>query len=163
MNLKTFILIIIGISVFLGTALQITRSNGAIYLGGTVNIQTFANTTTTGPLYATATSNGQIGYSGSSIRFKENVKDLIDSEGIYQLRPVRFDWKDKTREKNQLGLIAEEVNKIYPEIVWLDKEGIPEGVHYEWLAIPMITEMKKLRDRVKELEVKVNELTNRKV
>jgi len=49
-------------------------------------------------------------------------------------------------------LIAEEVNELCPELVFLDAEGEPEGVHYEWLGIPLIVEIKKLHKRIETLE-----------
>ena len=97
---------------------------------------------------------------GSSKRFKDNIKDLVNTEWLYSLRPVSFDWKEKGREPNQMGFIAEEVNEIHPQLVWLDKEGLPEGVHYEWLGIPIIVEMKKLKHRIEELESKLFRLEN---
>jgi hypothetical protein len=47
---------------------------------------------------------------------------------------VNVDWKDAEQVKSegrQIGLIAEEVNTIYPQLTWHDNEGKPEGVHYE--------------------------------
>jgi hypothetical protein len=49
-------------------------------------------------------------------------------------------------------LIAEEVNEQCPQLVFQDREGTPEGVHYEWLGIPLLVEVKKLRKRVETLE-----------
>lgn len=97
----------------------------------------------------------------SSIKYKENVKDLENTEWVYDLRPVTFDWKDKERQKregNRIGLIAEEVFEIVPNLVWL-KDGIPDGVNYEWLAVPMLVELKKLRDRIADLRSQI-ELLN---
>ena len=125
---------------------------------GIVTIGTLANTTYRGPLYSTV--GGIIGYNQSTIRVKRNVQDLPDCSWIYNLRPVTFDWIDQMRAKadgSQIGLIAEEVNEQCPQIVFLDNEGKPEGVHYEWLGIPLLVEVKKLRQRVETLE---NQLKN---
>ena len=51
-----------------------------------------------------------------------------------------------------IGLIAEEVAEVMPEMVNYDKYGRPDGVHYAMLVAPLIAEVKKLRDRVAELE-----------
>lgn len=98
---------------------------------------------------------GVVSYQSSTIRGKENVQELPDCSWLYELRPVSFDWKDRKRAKlegTRIGLIAEEVNAVCPHLTWLDKEGKPEGVHYEWLGIPLIAEVKKLRNRVEALE-----------
>jgi hypothetical protein len=122
-------------------------SDGGLFAGS------WANTTDWGPLYVDAET-GQIGFNMSSLRFKENIEDLNDTEWIYNLRPVTFTWKPeyRTDEGTRIGLIAEEVNELCPQLVWLDKEGIPAGVHYEWLGIPLLVEIKKLRQRVETLE-----------
>ena len=105
------------------------------------------------PLYLDAY--GVVSRSSSTIRGKENVRELPDCSWLYDLRPVSFDWKDTERAKlegTQIGLIAEEVYGVCPNLTWLDKEGKPEGVHYEWLGVPLLVEIKKLRNRVEALE-----------
>lgn|GEM_PF-2509136 len=129
------------------------RTDTGFVCNGYLVAGTLANTTTTGPLYVN--SSHEIGYNGSSIRYKENVEDLPDCSWIYDLRPVSFDWKDANRQKEEgggIGLIAEEVNEVYPKLVSLNKDGLPESVHYEWLGIPLLVEVKKLRDRVETLD-----------
>ncbi|MDR2204277.1 MAG: tail fiber domain-containing protein [Nitrososphaerota archaeon] len=110
-----------------------------------------------GPLYRNSSS-GQIGTYSSSERYKDNVKAIDDCSWIYNLRPVSFDWKDKDRAKTdgtQVGLIAEEVHKYCPQFTWCDDEGKLEGVHYEWLGVPLLVELKKLRKEVDELKAKL--------
>ena len=106
-----------------------------------------------GPLYLDG--NHRISYYSSAQRYKENIETLSDCSWLYDLRPVNFDWKDAERAKSegrQIGLIAEEVNAICPQLTWLDDSGKLEGVHYEWLGIPLLVEVKKLRNRVEALE-----------
>ncbi len=146
------------------TELAYFNQNGNLLVSGTVQIGAVANTTAHAAYVSGATS-AQVGYNTSCLRFKDNIVSIEDSSWIYNLRPVEFDWKDPERSKREgrmIGLIAEEVQALYPKICEYEK-GELTGLHYEWLAVPMIVEMKKLRDRVKELEGKVNELTNRKV
>ncbi|NLB76622.1 MAG: tail fiber domain-containing protein [Crenarchaeota archaeon] len=103
-------------------------------------------------------SKNRIGYNQSSIRFKQNIQTLTDTSWIYNLRAVTFDWKDQQRQNDEgtmIGLIAEEVSELCPKLVWLDKEGKPEGVHYEWLGIPLPVELQKLRAEVNELKEKL--------
>jgi len=128
-------------------------SGSGFVVDGYIVAASWANTTQYGPLYRN--SSGQIGYNISSERFKDNINTVDDCSWIYNLRPVTFDWKEKERAKaegTQLGLIAEEVHKQYPQLTWLDSEGKPEGVHYEWLGVPLIVEIKKLHKRIETLE-----------
>jgi hypothetical protein len=65
-----------------------------------------------GDIYAT----GQ--YLGSDMRLKRNVTDLGYGLGeILQLRPVSYQWKDRSDGKVNLGLIAQEVEPVIPELV----------------------------------------------
>jgi len=99
------------------------------------------------------TSTGQLGTVVSSLRYKENVQDMADSSNaVMNLRPVNFNFKaDKTKEK-QYGLIAEEVNDIFPDLVLYNNEGMPESVKYHELPILLLNEIKKLAKRIEQLE-----------
>jgi hypothetical protein len=121
-----------------------------------LGIGVFNTSAYSGPLYHDQI--GVLSYNQSSERYKENIKTAVDCSWVYNLRPVTFDWKDPERAKvegSQLGLIAEEVHQHYPQLTWLDKDGKPEGVHYEWLGVSLLVELKKLRREVDELKTKL--------
>jgi hypothetical protein len=102
--------------------------------------------------------NGRLIAPISSERYKENIQEIKDSSWLYDLKPVFFEWKDNERKKTdglQMGLIAENVHSLCPELAWTDEKGQPEGVHYEKLAVPMLAEMKKLRTELNELKAKL--------
>ena len=89
----------------------------------------------------------------SSRRYKDNIADLdINTENIYDLRPVSFDWK--SNGKSDFGYIAEEVHDILPELVVYDGDNLPEAVKYKQLSVLMLEELKKLREEVKILKEK---------
>ena len=96
-------------------------------------------------------ASGQLGDTPSSIRFKENIVELGDTSGLLNLRPVSFNYiKDKNKTLS-FGLIAEEVEKIIPELV-LYKNDEVYGVKYHELPALLINEVKRLSKRVEELE-----------
>ena len=98
-------------------------------------------------------SAGQLGTVSSSIRHKENVKDISDmSDIISKLRPVEFNYKQHKATDIQYGLIAEEVEPIWPEMLVYDKEGQPETLKYQYLPIILLKEIQKLTKRIEELE-----------
>jgi hypothetical protein len=98
-------------------------------------------------------SSGLVTKASSSKRYKDNIEDLdINTENIYDLRPVSFDWK--SNGKSDFGFIAEEVHEILPELTIYDDKNRPEAVKYKQLAILMLEELKKLRSEVKELKEK---------
>ena len=99
------------------------------------------------------TSGGQIAKKTSSIRGKDNVETLdFDSSQLDKLRPVSYTYKFD--DAPDIGLIAEEVNEIYPELINYDKEGRPNSVKYDGLSVMLLDEVKKLRKEVKELKEK---------
>jgi hypothetical protein len=83
----------------------------------------------------------------SSRRFKEQIRDMADSTSkLLQLRPVTFFYKpqyDDGSHALQFGLIAEEVAKVYPDMVAYDKEGQPYTVKYQMLTPMLLNELQK--------------------
>jgi phage shock protein A len=65
------------------------------------------------------------------------------SEQLRQLRPVIFHYKTDPQSLRQYGLIAEEVDKVYPELVIRDGKGVIQGVRYEELAPMLLNEVQK--------------------
>jgi len=67
----------------------------------------------------------------SSARYKENIKPMDKaSEAIFALEPVTFRYRKKLDAKGipQFGLVAEEVARVNPDLVTLDREGRPDSV-----------------------------------
>ncbi len=83
----------------------------------------------------------------SSRRFKEEINDMGDNTGkLFQLHPVIFFYKpqyDDGSHLRQFGLIAEEVAKVYPEMVAYDKDGAPYTVKYQMLGPMLLNELQK--------------------
>jgi len=93
---------------------------------------------------------GLIGYVSSSLRYKTNIQDLEDTQRLYGLRPVSFDWKKDGIAS--WGLIAEEAEKVMPEIVSYNNEGQVESVEYTRLIAPMLKEIQNLKNEIKTLK-----------
>jgi len=109
-------------------------------------------------LFDTAT--GDIGYDSSSLRYKTNVRDLhITSEDVYSLVPRSFEWIESG--DSDWGLVAEEVETTFPELVIHNSDGTPESVKYHRLVVPLLNEVKKLKERNDTLENVVEELLAR--
>jgi len=168
----------IAIGAFAGQ--QLTTGNGNIDIGhlgmagealtiriGTDGTQTatyiagIANTGVVGnPVYVG--SDGQLGLGPiSSIRFKEDVHDIADeSEGLLALRPVGFRYKPEIDPSGlaQYGLVAEEVAKIYPDLVLCDAQGRPLTVRYPLLVPLLLNEVQKDRKEILDLKARLERL-----
>ena len=81
------------------------------------------------------TSSGQLGVLASPERYKTGIEAMGDHTAkLEQLRPVEFHLKADPRVALQYGLIAEEVDKIHPELVIRDAAGNVQGIRYDELA-----------------------------
>ena len=101
-------------------------------------------------------SGDQLGTIASTKRVKHSIEDMNDtSSAILNLRPVTFVYNGDTTEKKQYGLIAEEVNEIFPGLVACNKNGEIETVLYHVLPAMLLNEIKKLNARITDLEAKL--------
>jgi hypothetical protein len=111
----------------------------------------YNNVQTTQAVYIDA--NGHLGTKVSSQRFKQNIKTMGDaSDVLLALRPVSFQYKpefDPTGSP-QFGLIAEEVEKVSPDLVIHEKDGSPHGVRYDEVNAMLLNEFLKEHKRVEE-------------
>jgi hypothetical protein len=90
------------------------------------------------------TSTGQLGYIASSERFKTDIAPMGSiTEKLSQLRPVTFKLKSDATGTPQYGLIAEEVEKVYPELVIHDDSGNVQGLRYDELAPMLLRELQE--------------------
>jgi hypothetical protein len=107
-------------------------------------------------------SNGQLGTLVSSERFKEAIQPMdTASEAILALQPVTFRYKHNLDPEGipQFGLVAEDVEKVNPDLVARDNEGKPYTVRYEAVNAMLLNEFLKEHQMVQELKKQVAELT----
>jgi len=82
---------------------------------------------------------------------RKTLKSLeYSSEAFAKLNPVRYNKKGSGVE--EIGLIAEDVAALYPEVVKYDKDGNPDGVNYTRLSAILIKAVQELTDKVNQLE-----------
>ena len=80
----------------------------------------------------------------SSARFKHDIRDLAEgSSGLLKLRPVSFRYNNDPADTLQYGLVAEEVAKIYPELVTYGADGKVLTVRYQVLSAMQLNELQK--------------------
>jgi len=101
------------------------------------------------------TADGQLGVRGSSARFKEAIKPIDKaSEAILALKPVTFRYTQEFDPDGipQFGLVAEQVEKVNPDLIVRDQEGKPYTVRYEAVNTMLLNEFLKEHRKVQELE-----------
>jgi len=133
---------------------------GDITMGGDIIAASIGSGT--GTMMVWDSADDKFKRAASSRRFKNSIGELdFDSEKIYDLVPHSFNWNADRGGSRDFGLIAEEVNEHIPQLVPKDAENNCESVHYHLLAVPMIAEMKKLRDQNAMLMARLDALEAR--
>jgi trimeric autotransporter adhesin len=115
-------------------------------------------------------SNGRLGVLASSERYKTAIAPMgSNTAKLEQLRPVTFKLKTDAKGAIQYGLIAEEVAKVFPELVIRDEKGRIDGVRYDELAPMLLNEMQQQQRinsaqaaEIRELKGQAAELNNLK-
>jgi len=101
-------------------------------------------------------SDGYLTTVSSSRRFKKQIEPMKgSSEAILGLRPVTFKYKSDETDRQQFGLIAEEVEKVNRDLVVRDKEGKPCSVRYDQVNAMLLNEFLKEHKKVQDLEARV--------
>lgn len=92
----------------------------------------------------------------SSIKEKENIIQLRAQNNIVEkLNPVMYTRKTSGKPL-EIGLIAEEVADLIPELVLFNNNGEPEGIHYTKLSVYLLSVIQQLQAQVHKLESKIN-------
>jgi len=97
----------------------------------------------------------------SSARFKDEIQPILQaSEALFALKPVKFRYKKEIDPQRipQSGLLAEEVEKISPDLVIRDADGRPQTVRYEQVNAMLLNEFLKQHKAFLEEQRKVEEL-----
>ena len=99
-----------------------------------------------------------LGTTTSSARYKQNIQPMDKaSEAILALKPVTFRYKHELDAEGipQFGLVAEDVEKVNPDLVARDDQGKPYTVRYEAVNAMLLNEFLKEHRKVETLEAKM--------
>ena len=136
-----------------------TASNRAVYMDSTKSFYYSPSTnqvTSAGGFFET-----------SDERLKDIVNPIsVDLDKLSKLRKVYFNWKDKPDSDLQLGMIAQDVQELYPELV-SEADG-QLSLSYEKLSVVALeaidvlhNENNELKNRIERLELLVNQLVEK--
>ena len=130
--------------------------------GGGLIVGATTSTTTDGLIRAT---NDIIAFYSSDKRLKENIKNISNPlKKLAQINGVEFDWKEFEENKNKeihaneghdIGVIAQEIEKILPEIVETREKTGYKAVKYEKIVPLLIEAIKELKEEVDELKKQI--------
>ena len=165
----------------IGQGVEVTADLTAVIGNSTVTKVYFGSESYQATLYATGinlendetitnATNGTVLVSGNlSVSSDMRLKDNIESLGNTISNILKLDGKSYTRDgRNEIGLLAQDVELIYPELVSVDRKGML-AVNYQALSAILINGVKdqeariaKQEERIVKLEILVNLLLNGK-
>ena len=129
-------------------------------VGNSCYIGQIFTATSSGGIAVFINSDGKLGTNTSSRRFKEEIKVMDKtSEALFALKPVTFRYKKEIDPAgtSQFGLVAEEVEKVNPDLVVRDKDGKPYTVRYEQVNAMLLNEFLKEHRKAKEQNSKIQQ------
>ena len=148
---------------------SVTTADHVICIGDNVSGANVSNSCYIGSIFGQTSSggaavfinnSGKLGTSTSSRRFKEEIKPMdTASEAVLALKPVTFRYKKEVDSDGipQFGLVAEDVEKVNPDLVVRDKEGKPYTVRYEQVNAMLLNEFLKEHRKNEQQESKIEE------
>lgn len=156
-------------NILIGNNLAASNESGKIRIGSGQTATYIAGIygVTTGAAGAAVVidANGQLGTVSSSGRYKTDIQPMADSSArLLQLRPVTFRYRQANaagEQPIQYGLIAEEVAKVYPDLVVYDRNGQVETVAYHLLTPLLLNELQRERQSTEALQRQVAEQSKR--
>ncbi len=134
-----------------------TSLNGNTTVGGTLKTSTYAaigyestwSPSSTDKLFVNGTARANAYYYNSDARYKANIA-LLKTPLEKLLSVHGYSYYNKLSEKNDIGVIAQEVEKAYPELVQTDDEGY-KSVSYGNLVAPVIEAIRELSNKLDSL------------
>ncbi|HWD19763.1 MAG TPA: tail fiber domain-containing protein [Verrucomicrobiae bacterium] len=140
-------------------------SDGNLIRLGTTQSNTFiagiSGATAASGVAVYVNGNGQLGTLTSSKRFKQNIQPMNGaSDVLYSLHPVTFKYNKELDPQglSQFGLVAEEVEKVDPNLVAHDDKGQPYTVRYEAVSAMLLNEFLKEHHRIEGENAQVEDL-----
>jgi hypothetical protein len=149
-----------------------TTGGNNVYIGSAVTgVAGESNACYIASIFGQASANGvqvlidsdnKLGTATSSKRFKENIRTMgRTSEALFSLKPVSFRYKKELDPVgiSQLGLVAEDVEKVNRDLVVRDKQGKAYSVRYDQVNAMLLNEFLKEHREVQKLKQQVAALT----
>jgi hypothetical protein len=97
----------------------------------------------------------EVTYDTSSARYKDNIRDSIYGlSHVMQMRSAQFEYKDSGR--SDVGLIAEELDLIVPELVGKNEDAQPESVYYDRMVSVLVKAIQEQQAQIESLTARLN-------
>ena len=157
-------------NIYIGSSSGVASDVNVIKIGnlfatnsGTTTIGGIHGKTSTSGIAVLVNASGVLGTTTSSIRYKQDIEDISTdfTSKIYNLRVVDFYYKaEPNAEFKSTGLIAEEVNDIYPHLMAYDEKNEIHSVKYQDIPILLLKELQIKNAEIQVLKSDMEEAKN---
>ncbi|HCY00278.1 MAG TPA: hypothetical protein DG754_09090, partial [Bacteroidales bacterium] len=138
-------------------AINATNPTQTLDVNGTVRVRSIGS-----GAYSTVvnrTSDGTFTTATSDVRLKENISTLSGSLAkVMTLRGVNFTWKSEPSMGNRVGFIAQEVEKVVPELVFTNSEDGYMGVNYAEMTAVLVEAVKEQQKEIEILKAEIGKI-----
>jgi len=160
------------VAIGFGAGSALVTGNFNIYIGpGTPGLPGESSACYIGNIFNSTSASGvpvlvnsanKLGTATSSKRFKTDIKPMDNaSDALFSLEPVAFRYKKEIdpAQTPELGLVAEDVEKVNPDLVVRDREGKPYSVRYDQVNAMLLNEFLKAHCRMEKQDKRIEQLT----
>jgi|GEM_PF-1661200 len=113
-------------------------------VNGTLRVRGMTTGTSAGTVYRTA--DGTLITGASDIRLKENIEPIGNSlEKVLQLKGVTFTWKNDPEKRKNIGFIAQDFEKVIPELVFTNENDGFKGINYAEVTAILVEAIRELK------------------
>jgi hypothetical protein len=152
---------------------HVITANNVICIGSNVPGADVSNSCFIGNIFGQTSSagigvfvnaDGKLGTATSSQRFKEEIKPMDRASGLlFALKPVSFRYKKEIDPQGtpQFGLVAEDVEKVSPDLIVHDQQGKPYSVRYDQVNAMLLNEFLKEHKKIQKLEAALEAVSER--
>lgn len=93
-------------------------------------------------------------YNTSDERLKVNINKINDEsiDNLFTLNPILFSYKNDSKNRTHYGVLAQEVEKIFPELVENNNISGYKTVNYQELIPIILAKMKRMQDEIDQLK-----------
>jgi trimeric autotransporter adhesin len=118
------------------------------------NIKATGNVAMNGDMLINGNITAAAFFYSSDLKLKKNIRPLKGSlDRVSRLQGIAFRWRNNNRE--DIGLAAQEVEKVYPELVSTDRNTGLKSVEYGNLIAVLIESIKEQQEQIRELKAEV--------
>jgi hypothetical protein len=98
-------------------------------------------------------------YNTSDERIKENISIIDDKEldYLFTLNPIHYSFKNDINKKGHYGILAQNIEKVYPELVQENYNGY-KTVNYQELIPIMLAKMKNMQFEIEQLQLYITKI-----